>query len=61
MQVGIPFRGEIRCITNESLSTNVKVYGSCVRVNLVDKIVPMVDQVLLQIPKPETVKLLSRK
>ena len=61
MHVGIPFRGEIRCITNEGLSTNVKVDGSCVRVNLVDKIVPMVDQVLLQIPEPETVKLFSRK
>ena len=38
---------------NESFSTNVEVYGSRVWVNLVDKMVPMVDQVLLQIPKPE--------
>ena len=53
MHVGIPFRREIRCIMNESLATNVKIYDSCVWVNLVDKMVPMVDQVLLQIPKPE--------
>ena len=45
----------------ESLSTNVKVYGSRVWVNLVDKMVPMVDQVLLQVAKPETAKLLNWK
>ena len=59
--VGIPFGRKIRGIMNKSFSAYVEVDGSRVWVNLVDKMVPMVDQVLLQIPKPETAKLLKGK
>ena len=59
--VGIPFCRKIWGIMNKSLSAYVKVDGSCVWVNLVHKMVPMVDQVLLQIPKPKRVKLTTRK
>ena len=40
---------------NKSLLTNIEVDGSCVWVDLVDVMVAMVDQVLLQVSKPESV------
>ena len=46
---------------NKSLSAYVKVDGSSVWVDLVHKMVPMVDQVLLQISKPERVKLTTER
>ena len=61
MNVGIPFCREIQGIMNQSLSAYVEIYGSRVWIYLVDEMVPVVDQVLLQIPKPETVKLINGK
>ena len=40
---------------NKSLLANIEVDGSCVWVDLVDVMVAMVDQVLLQVSKPESV------
>ena len=39
---------------NKSLLANIEVDGSCVWVDLVDVMVAMVDQVLLQVSKPES-------
>ena len=46
---------------NERLSTNVEVDGSRVGVDLVHKVVAVVDQVFLQVSKPETLGLGKRK
>ena len=46
---------------NERLSTNVEVDGSRVGVDLVHKVVAVVDQVFLQVSKPETLRLGKRK
>ena len=39
---------------NKSLLTNIEVDSPCVWVDLVDVMVAMVDQVLLQVSKPES-------
>ena len=39
---------------NKSLLANIEVDGSCVWVDLVDVMIAMVDQVLLQVSKPES-------
>ena len=46
---------------NERLSTNVEVDGSRVGVDLVHKVVAVVDQVFLQVSKPETLRLGNKK
>ena len=46
---------------NERLSTNVEVDGSRVGVDLVHKVVAVVDQVFLQVSKPETLGLGKKK
>ena len=46
---------------NERLSTNVEVDGSRVGVDLVHKVVAVVDQVFLQVSEPETLGLGKRK
>ena len=46
---------------NERLSTNVEVDGSRVGVDLVHKVVAVVDQVFLQVSEPETLRLGKRK
>ena len=46
---------------NERLSTNVEVDGSRVGVDLVHKVVAVVDQVFLQVSEPETLRLWKRK
>ena len=46
---------------NERLSTNVEVDGSRVGVDLVHKVVAVVDQVFLQVSKPETLRMGKRK
>ena len=52
--IGTPVCWEIWCIMNKSLLANIEVDGSCVWVDLVDVMVAMVDQVLLQVSKPES-------
>ena len=49
-----PVCWEIWRIMNKSLLTNIEVDSSCVWVDLVDVMVAMVDQVLLQVSKPES-------
>ena len=52
--IGTPVCWEIWRIMNKSLLANIEVDGSCVWVDLVDVMVAMVDQVLLQVSKPES-------
>ena len=52
--IGTPVCWEIWCIMNKSLLANIEVDSPCVWVDLVDVMVAMVDQVLLQVSKPES-------
>ena len=52
--IGTPVCWEIWCIMNKSLLANIEVDGPCVWVDLVDVMIAMVDQVLLQVSKPES-------
>ena len=52
--IGTPVCWEIWCIMNKRLLTNIEVDSPCVWVDLVDVMIAMVDQVLLQVSKPES-------
>ena len=54
MRTRTPVCWKIWCIMNKRLLTNIEVDSPCVWVDLVDVMVAMVDQVLLQVSKPES-------